>query len=556
MTDPGDPWRRAVRALALLAVAGPDLKGMVLRDRAGPVRQKFEHLLARLPGPLVRIHPGISDLQLFGGLDIAATMARGSARQNAGIAATPALLVLPMAERTPPGLAARLAQLLDAGRGHRLVLLDEGAEPEEAAPACLRDRLAFDIDLNGVGWTSARASPPAPADLDAARHSVSGVTLGPDHLSQLVAIAARFGIDSLRAPVLAARAARALAALDGRAEVSDDNLRDAATLVYASRALRPPDLPDPETESRPDPSHQGDKGDSDATGKNLPMEDALIEAISAWVPSDILDRPRRDAKRPAAASGSGAGTRRKGNRRGRPLPSRPGRPDGRARIDIPATLLAAAPLQRLRAAPNGKILILPSDIRLRRFEDRSDRLVIFAVDASGSAALARMAEAKGAVETMLARAYAKRDVVALIAFRKTGAEVLLPPTRSLVLAKRRLAALPGGGGTPLAAGLLATAEVASHGLSRGLSPVFVILTDGRANITLDGKPGRPEAMEDARTAATVLVRQSLPGVVIDTAARPGDEGVRLAGWLGAQYLALPRADAPAISFAADAALGT
>ena len=112
------------------------------------------------------------------------------------------------------------------------------------------------------------------------------------------------------------------------------------------------------------------------------------------------------------------------------------------------------------AGPDRFLLITRDDIRVRRFEEHSDRLLILSVDASGSAAAARLAEAKGACELLLAEAYVRRDHVALIAFRGTAAELLLPPTRSLVQAKRRLAALPGGGSTPLAAGLRAALDVA------------------------------------------------------------------------------------------------
>ncbi|WP_412509900.1 VWA domain-containing protein, partial [Roseovarius sp. SYSU LYC5161] len=110
------------------------------------------------------------------------------------------------------------------------------------------------------------------------------------------------------------------------------------------------------------------------------------------------------------------------------------------RHDVIATLRAAAPWQALRARHGAaRVVIHPGDIRLRRYEDRSDRLVIFVVDASGSAAMARLAEAKGAVELLLGQAYARRDHVAVVAFRGSAAETLLPPTRSLVQAKRRLA---------------------------------------------------------------------------------------------------------------------
>jgi magnesium chelatase subunit D len=290
---------------------------------------------------------------------------------------------------------------------------------------------------------------------------------------------------------------------------------------------------------------------------DIPNE-LLIEAVRAFLPSALLDRIAEGRSTRGGASGAGAGARRKGNRRGRPLPARSGHPDGRSRIDIVATLRAAAPWQALRRrqrpdAPQ-KVIIHPSDIHLRRFEDRSDRLLVFTVDASGSAALARLAEAKGAVELLLVQAYARRDQVALVAFRGTGAEVLLPPTRSLVQAKRRLAAMPGGGGTPLAAGLVAAARLAEQARGRGLSPALALLTDGRANVALDGRGDRVQATQDAEMIARQLVAQGLPGVVIDTATRPGDAPAALADCMGARYLALPRADAARISTAVSAAL--
>ena len=554
MTSPD--WSRALTALTLLAIDPAGLKGLTIRARPGPARQTLEDALKILPLALRRIHPGLSDTQLFGGLNVAASLAEGRMIRDAGLADTPSALVLPMAERTPPSLAARLAQLLDAQTGHSLILLDEGAEPEEAAPACLTERLAFHVDLSHVPHAEARPLLPAPADIDAARARLPQVTLRQNDAQTLVTLAARFGIASLRAPLLAQRAALALAALDARAETTDDDLRHAAELVYPARATMIPEQPE-QPERQPDDTLEN-QTDSDTTSDltDLP-DDLIVEAIAALLPPDLLTQLEKRARASRAAQGSGAGTKRMGNRRGRPLPSRPGRPDGRARIDIIATLRAAAPWQPLRreARPDGpRLIIHPADIRLRRYEDRSDRLVIFTVDASGSAAMARMAEAKGAVELMLAQAYAKRDQVALIAFRGEGAEILLSPTRSLVQAKRQLAGLPGGGGTPLASGLRAALDLTDLARTRGLSPALALLTDGRANIALDGTPGRATAASDAEAMARRLSHLGLSSVVIDTAARPGRDGTALAGWLNAQYLALPRADARHLAAATDAAL--
>ena len=129
-----------------------------------------------------------------------------------------------------------------------------------------------------------------------------------------------------------------------------------------------------------------------------------------------------------------------------------------SRVGVPA-----APWQPLRrtmaGADPGRVIVTPEDFRVRQYRQKREKVVIFCVDASGSAALTRLAETKGAIELMLAEAYVRREQVALIAFRGDKAEILLPPTRSLVQAKRRLAALPGGGGTPLASGLVDAAGV-------------------------------------------------------------------------------------------------
>jgi len=546
------------RALAALAVDPGGLGGLVLRARAGPARAAFEAALARLPGQARRIHPDMSDAVLFGSLDVAASLSSGRRVRSAGLGEAPGRLVLPMAERTQPGLAARLGQMLDAARGHSLIALDEGAEPDEAAPPALAERLAFHIDLTGTRAAEVDIALPAPADLDAARTAVAATALPEGAATTLTTLGARFGIDSLRAPLLALRAARALAALDGAAEATEDHLREAAELVYPSRATLVPEAEAPPEDDAPPPPPEEDAtdGGEEEAAQDLPDE-ILVAAIAARLPAGLLDPDRGGTARRGPAANGGAGDRQAGQQRGRPLPARPGRPDGRARIDPVATLRAAAPWQTLRraaqGAPPGQVIVRPSDIHLARYETRRDRLLIFVVDASGSAALARLAEAKGAVELLLAQAYAQRDQVALVAFRGAGAETLLPPTRSLVQAKRQLAALPGGGGTPLAAGLLAAGEMAAQARRQGLSPFLACLTDGRGNIALDGTPGREAALADARSVAARLRGDGVPTLLIDTAARPGPTAGEIAAAMGARYLALPRADAARLSAAIGAA---
>ena len=178
-----------------------------------------------------------------------------------------------------------------------------------------------------------------------------------------------------------------------------------------------------------------------------------------------------------------------------------------------------------------------------RFRERSESTTLFVVDASGSAALNRLAEAKGAVELLLADCYIRRDQVAMVAFRDEAAEILLPPTRSLVRAKRNLAALPGGGGTPLASAVETAAALVDQLRRRGSTPSVVFLTDGRGNIARDGSRGREAAGEDLQSAAALFRETGATGMVIDTSPRPGRHADALARSLGLTYLPLPHADA-------------
>lgn len=559
MSEGSDRWDAACQALRLLAIDPAGLKGLCLRARSGPARQAFVALLPALPLPQRKLHPTISDEQLFGGIDLAATLAGEKLVINQGIASAPAALLLAMSERAGPDLAAKLAQVLDADCGHCLIMLDEGAEEAERAPPALSERLAFHVDLDGIGVGETNPAPLDLTDLDTARSLLPSVIAGPDDATVLVTLATRFGIDSLRAPLLALRAARASAALNQRDRIAPEDLALAASLVFPSRATIVPaeDEPAPPDPAPPEPSPEDQSQDSETRDSGEMPDELLIEAVRALLPANLLDGMVSAGNTRSSSGSSGAGSKRKGNRRGRPLPPRPGRMDGTSRIDLVATLRAAAPWQPMRrkASPDAKgLLIRPSDIRLKRYEETSDRLLIFVVDASGSAAMSRLGEAKGAVELLLAEAYARRDHVALIAFRGIGAEILLPPTRSLVQTKRRLASLPGGGGTPLAAGLKAAGELAVQSRSRGLSPTVAMLTDGRANITLDGVADRAQAAQDATTLARLLRAQGISGLVLDMSNRPQEALRDLAAQMNAPYVPLPRADAKRLSGAITKAL--
>lgn len=184
--------------------------------------------------------------------------------------------------------------------------------------------------------------------------------------------------------------------------------------------------------------------------------------------------------------------------------------------------------------------------------------MVFVVDASGSTALHRLAEAKGAVELLLATSYVRRDRVALISVRGRGAELLLPPTRSLARAKRALAGMPGGGGTPLAAGIDLARAVAAWsgrpGARDGGPALLVFLTDARPNVARDGSGGRARAEAESLESARAVRSEGVRALVIDTSPRPNAFAARLAREMGARHIALPAADAAALSLAVGAAV--
>jgi magnesium chelatase subunit D len=252
-----------------------------------------------------------------------------------------------------------------------------------------------------------------------------------------------------------------------------------------------------------------------------------------------------------------------GPRRGRPIGARRGELRAGARLNVLETLRAAAPWQPLRRRTQPvshgdptRLLIRKDDFRITRFKQKTGTTTIFVVDASGSSALQRLAEVKGAVELLLADCYVRRDEVALIAFRGKSAELILPPTRSLTRAKRSLAALPGGGGTPLSAAIIAATELGLAIRAKGMAPTIVLMTDGRANVSRDGSGGRPAAEAEALEVARQLAATAIPVVVVDTSPRPQPQAEKLATEMHARYVALPYADAARLSRAVQANIGS
>jgi magnesium chelatase subunit D len=570
----------AVLAAALCAVDPVGLGGVALRSNAGPLREAWLNLLKSLQPtgtPWLRLPHHATDAALLGGLDLAATLHAGRPVAQRGLLARAdgGWLLLAMAERCGANVAAHLSAALDThqvrvqreGLAHTaptrfgLVALDEGQGDDERLPATLLDRLAFQLVLEPAD-TEDELPTFTSNDITHARDALSAVRV-PDELVQaLCGAALAWGVTSLRAPLMALRVARAAAALAGLTHADESHASLAARLVLAPRATRVPAPPEPQEaeaeepppprEDRPEETRQ-DEDREDPPADPQALEDQLIEAMQAALPPGLLAALQAGQQRQAQARAAGtAGALQKHAHRGRPVGTRRGEPRAGARLHVLDTLRAAAPWQRLRQRdatphPHKRIEVRREDFHVVRHRQRRPTTTVFVVDASGSAALHRLAEAKGAVELLLAECYVRRDKVAVLAFRGAGAELLLPPTRSLARAKRALAALPGGGGTPLASGITGALELAQQIARAGDTPVTVFLTDGRANIDRHGAPGRAQATLDALAAGQAFAVTGLNALLIDTSPQPADAARELAQALGATYIPLPYAGAAGLT---------
>ncbi|MDE2306197.1 MAG: magnesium chelatase subunit D [Gammaproteobacteria bacterium] len=536
------------------------------------------------PGLVRRLPCTIGDERLLGGLDLTATLRSGRPVAERGVLAETdgGVIVIAMAERLPALTAARIVAAIDEGevRIERdgvalrsparlgVVALDEGESAEESAPAALLDRLAFRLDLRA--FRAAEPLEPAHSSdqILQARGRLAAIDIPAETIAALAAAAEACACGSLRATLLCVRVARVAAALAGHSTVEGEDAELAARLVLGPRAeAHPSEPPDEEqTADSPPPtdragsaaSAQGDDG-PDAQEQPQPesgpgrethsLEEVVLQAAAAAIPSDLLARAR-GAEGRGATRGTGAARRAVDSARGargRRCAIRQAPPSRGLRLELVETLRAAVPWQGLRGRPaGGPLQVRPEDLRVGVRTRPRPSLIVFAVDASGSAALHRLAEAKGAVELLLAECYVRRDQVAVLGFRNATAELLLPPTRSLVRAKRSLAGLAGGGGTPLAAAIDKAWLLADQARRRGDTPTLVFLSDGRANIARDGTGSRERAQSEALAAAARVRATGTRALFIDISQRPDARARALANAMGASYSPLPQADARAL----------
>ena len=573
-------------ALLLLAVE-PRLRGIAFAGPAGSGKSALLHgLAALLPDlPFEMLPLGSDEEALLGGLDLEATLARGARVVRHGLLARAdgGLLAAEDCNLLPEGTVNLLLGALDAGevriereglslRSPCRLRLVATFDPAEGPPrAHLLDRVGLIVPLPRLAPAGARGEivrrhlSPA-ADLweedlavlrdviAVARESLGDIRLSEPQARELTRAAVALGVQGHRADLFAQLAARASAALALRDAVQREDLELAVRLVLVPRATQqptaPPTEPPPATETPPQSSEDSppDPPTEPPADGDVELTEEVLAALAIDLPDVLATLPFRSARGGRSGSrGSTDGTR------GRHVTSVPGTPR-EGRLDVIATLRAAARWQRLRPHGVRRVVVRGEDIRIKRFRDKAGALFVFAVDASGSMALNRMRQAKGAVHALLEKAYVNRDRVALMSFRGQGAELLLPPTGSVELLRRAVDQIPTGGGTPLAATLVAALEVAQQARRRGLhNVVLVLLTDARANVGL--KADRAGVEDELRQLALLTAASGLKALVIDTQRSYLSQGSaqKLATWLGGQYLYLPGASGATIAAAAQSA---
>ena len=588
----------------LLAAVDSSLGGVLIPATVGSGKSTLARAFARiLPEgtPFVELPLNITEDRLLGGLDLEVALSTGKrviekgllAKANGGVLYVDSFNLLDSTSE---------AYLIDAlSRGKVLIERDGVSDVHEARfilvgtynPAegdvrmGLLDRIGLivpftpSIDEKFRAEVVRRVHFQSHRDDDAdedkilqglilqARDLLPRVEIRDEEISGLVQTALSLGVEGNRADVFAVKAALASAALAGRLDVDEEDLKLAARLVLLPRATRIPESeetqkepPPPEAQSPAESDSPSDSPDNsnENTNEQTPdqIEELLLDAVESELPENLMNLATSAKRR----SKSGSRGEALNYRHGRYIRAEQGSLK-KGKLALVPTLIQAAPFQviRRKRSPNQRstIIITKDDIRIKRFRDKAGTLFIFIVDASGSMALNRMQQAKGAVTKLLQEAYVHRDQVALIAFRGKQAEMLLPPSQSVDRAKRALDVLPTGGGTPLASAMILGLKTAKQMKSKGITQtMLVFITDGRGNVALTQSDSNASDKQKIATEIAALAEsinlEGLNSVVIDTQTGylSRGEAKRLAEQLGGRYIYLPNAKAEQIAAAVKA----
>jgi magnesium chelatase subunit D len=592
-----------LQPLLLLAIE-PKLKGLLIA--AGPGFGKST--LARayrslLPEPYIEIPINITEDRLLGGLDFERTIAAGTRHMARGllVAAHTGTIYIDGINLFDTSITNHIATAVNDGsirlerdgfsalHATNFLLVGTYDPAEGELHASLLDRIglfiapavsaSIDARVEIIERVMARDRKPTASNEDMvetailrgliteARTRLSRIEISYEDRRRLSLIGLELGVEGNRADIFATHAARAHAALAGRLKVDEEDIAVAVRFVLMPRATVIPVMDQNKQDSKTDSSENSRSNDrrdnfnnlsdeliEDSDAVRMAIENIIIKTLDSNLPEELLELPKTRLRKATIGSRGEVLNRV----RGRHVRSSPGKLS-EGKIALIATLRAAAIKQaerRFDELENRPVKIKTEDLHIKHFKQKAGMLFIFAVDASGSMALNRMNQAKGALTRLLQQAYVHRDKVALISFRGTRADIMLPPSQSVERAKRALDNLPVGGGTPMTAGLFAVLDLAKQARRAGIKQtVLLLFTDGRANVGLhtaeiaDRKKREHAIQHELAQVGAALQYEGITSVVVDTQSRftSGGAAQALANMIGGRYIYLPRADIKTVS---------